>query len=78
MKSSLENVQVDNLPSHPTGVRGLKCQRLRYHAQERESHPTGVRGLKCVAVARLVQVAKVAPHWGAWIEITHRSAVAGA
>ena len=33
--------------SHPTGVRGLKCQGARGGSAYRESHPTGVRGLKC-------------------------------
>ena len=34
------------------------------------SHPTGVRGLKCNEASPEYQRRMVAPHWGAWIEIT--------
>ena len=34
-----------------------------------ESHPTGVRGLKFVIAASVQAYRRVAPHWGAWIEI---------
>ena len=33
------------------------------------SHPTGVRGLKYHGVERLPKPHRVAPHWGAWIEM---------
>ena len=33
------------------------------------SHPTGVRGLKLLALSWHEGFVKVAPHWGAWIEI---------
>ena len=35
-----------------------------------QSHPTGVRGLKFAGCLRLGDHAIVAPHWGAWIEIS--------
>ena len=34
------------------------------------SHPTGVRGLKFEHLLRVTVLARVAPHWGAWIEIS--------
>ncbi len=34
------------------------------------SHPTGVRGLKCHGSTTPQNPRQVAPHWGAWIEIT--------
>ena len=34
------------------------------------SHPTGVRGLKYAYGMVLLGSGSVAPHWGAWIEIT--------
>ena len=55
--------------SHPTGVRGLKYLGPDELDQRRQSHPTGVRGLK-YALRQVGQSARrVAPHWGAWIEI---------
>ena len=55
--------------SHPTGVRGLKCLRVRLAVAWFWSHPTGVRGLKYVAAREADITHAVAPHWGAWIEI---------
>ena len=56
--------------SHPTGVRGLKSVEFPQGAADGGSHPTGVRGLKfCFAVNGVLKVL-VAPHWGAWIEIS--------
>ena len=34
------------------------------------SHPTGVRGLKSALRYTQDPDTRVAPHWGAWIEIT--------
>ena len=56
--------------SHPTGVRGLKCARRYVWWVQRKSHPTGVRGLKYLKAATDSTLGGVAPHWGAWIEIT--------
>ena len=61
------------LVSHPTGVRGLKCDDDPSDGIPRASHPTGVRGLKCRRFFRPIPGFQVAPHWGAWIEITTRS-----
>ena len=38
------------------------------------SHPTGVRGLKFIWRTRRREPEEVAPHWGAWIEITKYNA----
>ena len=40
--------------SHPTGVRGLKCLRVRLAVAWFWSHPTGVRGLKFGVSGRAV------------------------
>ena len=59
--------------SHPTGVRGLKYDDIDRGALLFKSHPTGVRGLKYSHVCTIVPPMRlVAPHWGAWIEITGR------
>ena len=34
-----------------------------------KSHPTGVRGLKFFQLFKRNSRSRVAPHWGAWIEI---------
>ena len=39
---------------------------------ERQSHPTGVRGLKFEIKTANANRGRVAPHWGAWIEIYGR------
>ena len=33
-------------PSHPSRVRGLKCNYIKNEVQGQESHPSRVRGLK--------------------------------
>ena len=43
---------------------------MREQVAEEPSHPTGVRGLKFASMAGAVTALAVAPHWGAWIEIT--------
>ena len=44
---------------------------LRRTAEEqKKSHPTGVRGLKFNVSAYPASLKLVAPHWGAWIEIS--------
>ena len=58
--------------SHPTGVRGLKYSPPVQNRLTSLSHPTGVRGLKLDFFVRFERV-KVAPHWGAWIEIVSSS-----
>ena len=55
--------------SHPTGVRGLKSVRAPACFARRLSHPTGVRGLKSPVEHQRQPLVRVAPHWGAWIEI---------
>ena len=57
------------MKSHPTGVRGLKSVQPPAPADAGRSHPTGVRGLKYARADEAGEVAPVAPHWGAWIEI---------
>ena len=57
--------------SHPTGVRGLKCIIGDATSAVAASHPTGVRGLKCLQSAGVPVPEPVAPHWGAWIEISY-------
>ena len=42
---------------------------------ERQSHPTGVRGLKFEIKTANANRGRVAPHWGAWIEIDIKEAV---
>ena len=37
--------------------------------QDVPSHPTGVRGLKYADRGGVIVEERVAPHWGAWIEI---------
>ena len=56
--------------SHPTGVRGLKSFNVIGDVGAGVSHPTGVRGLKYPVIYHEFFAAVVAPHWGAWIEIT--------
>ena len=56
--------------SHPTGVRGLKYDETAVLDEQPWSHPTGVRGLKYARADEAGEFAPVAPHWGAWIEIT--------
>ena len=56
--------------SHPTWVRGLKFVYLYVCVQVCKSHPTWVRGLKCILRPILARSAPVAPHVGAWIEIS--------
>ena len=41
------------------------------------SHPTGVRGLKFARLPHRAEDVRVAPHWGAWIEITASDARCG-
>ena len=55
--------------SHPTGVRGLKLQCREQSLKSIKSHPTGVRGLKSLQHVPRAAPRRVAPHWGAWIEI---------
>ena len=57
-------------PSHPTGVRGLKLHGREVVDRAVRSHPTGVRGLKYDVIHHRSCSLAVAPHWGAWIEIT--------
>ena len=56
--------------SHPTGVRGLKYRHAVIKRTTQQSHPTGVRGLKYALPAWRPRAERVAPHWGAWIEIS--------
>ena len=56
------------LKSHPTWVRGLKLFARLKDNTFAASHPTWVRGLKLDFVRRSLQVLKVAPYVGAWIE----------
>ena len=58
------------MSSHPTWVRGLKFDKAAEHALTVVSHPTWVRGLKCILRPILAHSA-VAPHVGAWIEISY-------
>ena len=58
------------LASHPTGVRGLKLHDALLARLGVPSHPTGVRGLKYPTGATHFVSGVVAPHWGAWIEIS--------
>ena len=41
-----------------------------------KSHPTGVRGLKFSGAMEKVNGVQVAPHWGAWIEISSEAIMA--
>ena len=71
---AIDNALSVALPSHPTWVRGLKSVSYhppRYHPK---SHPTWVRGLKLLGGAGLQPRRGVAPHVGAWIEITTSTA----
>ena len=56
--------------SHPTRVRGLKCGCPTKTGSDKESHPTRVRGLKSLTCFSVVWSPRVAPHPGAWIEIS--------
>ena len=58
------------ISSHPTGVRGLKYLRENIKRLRFQSHPTGVRGLKYYIRISCAIYRYVAPHWGAWIEIS--------
>ena len=55
--------------SHPTWVRGLKFRNEIIEVGDEKSHPTWVRGLKSRVYFRWFGD-KVAPHVGAWIEIS--------
>ena len=55
--------------SHPTWVRGLKFTLYIGVLAISPSHPTWVRGLK-FSYERHTVLIDVAPHVGAWIEIT--------
>ena len=57
-------------PSHPMRVRGLKFPSLSARRAWIESHPMRVRGLKSAQGSPLYRFADVAPHTGAWIEMT--------
>ena len=59
--------------SHPTRVRGLKCRMAAYARFVSLSHPTRVRGLKFLCGRGVEQISHVAPHPGAWIEISQKS-----
>ena len=61
--------------SHPMRVRGLKCRDRRRPDFLFGSHPMRVRGLKFLVFTLLLWAVSVAPHAGAWIEIS-RQAVA--
>ena len=56
--------------SHPTRVRGLKLFWRGLAALCALSHPTRVRGLKSIFAICLVVEHVVAPHAGAWIEMS--------
>ena len=70
LKYRVEQISRGISQSHPTGVRGLKYPRVASHHSTETSHPTGVRGLKFGRDAQREISAEVAPHWGAWIEIS--------
>ena len=55
--------------SHPTWVRGLKCQEGVPVLRRDKSHPTWVRGLKLFSQTWHPVPPHVAPHVGAWIEM---------
>ena len=61
--------------SHPTRVRGLKFPYLTQVFYHTWSHPTRVRGLKSFPAPLRGRVRAVAPHAGAWIEISTCSAI---
>ena len=48
----------------------MKYHQQRDYRDNRQSHPTGVRGLKYAALKVRHPLERVAPHWGAWIEIS--------
>ena len=56
--------------SHPTWVRGLKFTGVPGGDLAALSHPTWVRGLKYQVIRHLLHSRRVAPHVGAWIEIS--------
>ena len=57
--------------SHPSRVRGLKCNAARRHFRHTQgSHPSRVRGLKFLLRLRVHLNSFVAPFTGAWIEIS--------
>ena len=60
----------DRRGSHPTWVRGLKFLISIGTSFTTTSHPTWVRGLKCNGVVMSTGEQPVAPHVGAWIEIS--------
>ena len=69
LKSNYSEEPLEEAVSHPTRVRGLKCDRTARCNTTNSSHPTRVRGLKfslCLSFDCLF----VAPYTGAWIEIT--------
>ena len=59
------------LSSHPTRVRGLKFIMKFDFALVFVSHPTRVRGLKYHLQRFGIPFRVVAPHEGAWIEISY-------
>ena len=56
--------------SHPTWVRGLKFGNPLWEISQFLSHPTWVRGLKFANKPLEPIFPNVAPHVGAWIEIS--------
>ncbi len=56
--------------SHPMRVRGLKYKYKATDGTEKLSHPMRVRGLKSFLKPLTRNVSAVAPHAGAWIEIS--------
>ena len=56
--------------SHPIRVRGLKFMSSSSFSDTLKSHPIRVRGLKCFRLGRQQKRPFVAPHTGAWIEIS--------
>ena len=62
---------VESGKSHPTRVRGLKFRiESGPETSSAVSHPTRVRGLKSLLVRLSVSLMAVAPHPGAWIEMS--------
>ena len=61
------------MPAFISRVRGLKSFLIPVDLRILRSHPTRVRGLKCILdYCGYVEI-DVAPHPGAWIEISSRS-----